>query len=139
MGASTHPRIDIKCIAARNERSEPRCLNKCQRGGRLCHQRHPPRRFALGVRLCSVPTEQRRTSHDGRKDLGSFLPSCIEWLCLVRTRQSHLMHDGRKDPRSFLPSFEEQEGREDRASSFPSCKVNFILQCVDWCSHPSTH
>ena len=163
--APIHALINLESIVARNFRSgprylfyeslwlrylaEPQALELKYRGpertfraaipgmnvlgGR--HQRHPPRRFDLGVRLCSVPTEQRRTPHDGRKDPRSFLPSCREWPEPSRA----ILHDGRKDLGSFLPSLEAQEGREDARSSLPSCEVNSIIQCVDGCSHPSTH
>ena len=136
MSAWTHPRIDTsRKYRAQNKRSKLQCINKCQRGGRLCHQRHPPRRFTLGVRLCSVGTEQRRTPLDGRKDLESFLPSCTRQICLVGAKQSYLVHDGRKDSRSFLPLCPDQEKREDVQSSLPSCSGTMVGRTLS----PSYH
>ena len=166
MGASTHPRIDSRkyrgpeqsiraaililrelvaplssgvtssqslSIAARNEHSGPRYMSL---GWVPLVPKAPTPSSTQYVRLCSVGTEQRRTSYDGRKDLGSFLPSCIEWLGSVPTEPSHSLHDGRKDPRSFLPSCPSREGREDARSSLPSCKVNFESSMRGWVLAP---
>ena len=71
MGASTHPRIEVILLIWQEGRED------------------------------QTPSLPPCSEHNGRKDLGSFLPSCTRQLCLVSTKQSCLAHDGRKDSRFF--------------------------------------